>query len=97
LIIGFRLDVDENCALLGYYTASCGNCLPTFYMGMWARGESTSRCRLSFLLGLLTLEDGTDTLSRNVGKVTTRRRVISQKSADVKGSAVCSYLARILL
>jgi hypothetical protein len=30
--------------------------------------ESTSRRRLSFLLGSLTLEDGTDTLSRNVGK-----------------------------
>jgi hypothetical protein len=38
--------------LLGYYTASCGNCLPMF----------------PFLLGLLTREDGTDTLSRNVGK-----------------------------
>jgi hypothetical protein len=25
-------------------------------------------CRLSFLLNFLTLEDGTDTLSRNVGK-----------------------------
>jgi hypothetical protein len=26
----FRRVVDEICALLGYYTASCGNCLPTF-------------------------------------------------------------------
>jgi hypothetical protein len=30
LISGFRRDVDEICALLGYYAASCGNCLPTF-------------------------------------------------------------------
>jgi hypothetical protein len=30
LIAGFRRDVDEICGLLGYYTASCGNCLPTF-------------------------------------------------------------------
>jgi hypothetical protein len=30
--------------------------------------ESAFRCRLSFLLGLYTPEDGTDTLSRNVGK-----------------------------
>jgi hypothetical protein len=30
LISGFRCDVDEICGLLGYYTASCGNCLPTF-------------------------------------------------------------------
>jgi hypothetical protein len=30
LILGFRRDVDEICGLLGYYTASCGNYLPTF-------------------------------------------------------------------
>jgi hypothetical protein len=30
LISGFRRDVDDICALLGYYAASCGNCLPTF-------------------------------------------------------------------
>jgi hypothetical protein len=29
LISGFRRDVDEICDLLGYYTASCGNCLLT--------------------------------------------------------------------
>ena len=28
LISGFSRDVDEICALLGYYTASWGNCLP---------------------------------------------------------------------
>ena len=30
LISGFRRDVEEICALLGYYAASCGHCLPTF-------------------------------------------------------------------
>jgi hypothetical protein len=30
MISGFRRDVDETCALLGYYAASCGNCLLTF-------------------------------------------------------------------
>jgi hypothetical protein len=30
VISGFCLKVDENCALLGYYTASCGNSLPMF-------------------------------------------------------------------
>ena len=30
LISGFRRDVDGICGLLGYYTASCGNYLPTF-------------------------------------------------------------------
>jgi hypothetical protein len=31
LISGFRSDVDEICGLLGYYTASCDNCLPTIH------------------------------------------------------------------
>jgi hypothetical protein len=30
LISGFRRYVDKICGLLGYYTASCGICLPTF-------------------------------------------------------------------
>jgi hypothetical protein len=30
LVLDFRRDVDDICALLGYYAASCGNCLPTF-------------------------------------------------------------------
>jgi len=30
MISGFRRQVDEDCALLGYYAASSGNFLPTF-------------------------------------------------------------------
>jgi len=30
VISGFRHEVDENCALLGYYAASSGNFVPTF-------------------------------------------------------------------
>jgi len=30
VISGFCHEVDENCALLGYYAVSSGNCLPTF-------------------------------------------------------------------
>ena len=30
MILGFRREVDENCALLGYYAASSGNFLLTF-------------------------------------------------------------------
>jgi hypothetical protein len=30
VIEGFRREVNENCALMGYYTASSGNLLPTF-------------------------------------------------------------------
>jgi len=30
VISGFRRKIAGNCALLGYYTTSCGNLLPTF-------------------------------------------------------------------
>jgi hypothetical protein len=30
LISDFRREVDENCALMGYFTASYGNFVPTF-------------------------------------------------------------------
>jgi hypothetical protein len=30
MISGFRRELDENCAFLGYYTASSGNFLPAF-------------------------------------------------------------------
>jgi len=30
LISGFRREVDENCAVMGYYAASSGNFLSTF-------------------------------------------------------------------
>jgi hypothetical protein len=53
-----RQYVDEICALLGYYEASCSNCLPMF------QDVSVPSSRV----GLLTREDGTGTLSRNVGK-----------------------------
>ena len=59
LTSGFRRDVDDICALLGYYAASHGNSLPTFRdnIGPIFKGPE-----------VLTFEDGTDTLSRNVGK-----------------------------
>jgi len=49
---------DDNCAPLAYYVTSCVNFLQTV------------RDNLSFpyLRGLLTLEDGTNMLYRNVGK-----------------------------
>jgi hypothetical protein len=31
MISGFRCEVDENCALLGYYAMSSGNSLGTFH------------------------------------------------------------------
>jgi hypothetical protein len=61
MISGFRSDFYKICALLRYYAASCGNCLSTFRDNV-----SISSSRVNSLL--LTFEDGTDTLSRNVGK-----------------------------
>jgi hypothetical protein len=59
-ISGFRREVDENCFLLGYYAAGCVNFAPTI------------RDNRSHLQGSRnkkpTLEDGTHTMSRNVGK-----------------------------
>jgi hypothetical protein len=56
-ISGFRHDFDEICAVLGYYAASCDDCFPSFRENVSA---PSSR--------VLTREDGTDTLFRNVGK-----------------------------
>jgi hypothetical protein len=57
VISGFRREVAENCALLGPYAASSGNSSPTFQDNLSVPSS-----------GFLTIEDGTDTLSRNVGK-----------------------------
>jgi len=51
----------EICALLKYYAAYSGNSWPTFRDNI-----SVPSSRISFYF--LTLEDGTDRLSRNVGK-----------------------------
>jgi hypothetical protein len=53
---------DEICALLEYYAASSGYPLPTFRDNL---SVPSSRVFLDFL----TLEDGTDRLYRNVGKL----------------------------
>ena len=52
LISGFRRDVDKIYALLGYYAASCGNCLPTFRCP--ERNTPVER-RFQVLVGLLKL------------------------------------------
>ena len=50
VISGFRRDVDEICALLGYYAASCGNPLPTFRYNV---SVPSSRVKKYFLIGFL--------------------------------------------
>jgi hypothetical protein len=52
----------ESCPLLGYYAASSGNNFATF------RGNQSVPSSGVNNLGFLTLDDGTDRLSRNVGK-----------------------------
>ena len=56
VISAFCREVGENCGLLSYYAASSGN---SFY-----RRFGTKYRFIYFLI----LEDGTDRLSRNVGK-----------------------------
>jgi len=51
----FRREVNENCALQGYYAASSGNLLSTF------------RDNLSVPFGFLNPEDGTDKSSPVTG------------------------------
>jgi hypothetical protein len=65
LILGFRRYVDDNCVLLEYYEASCGNYLPTFRDNL---SVPSSRFKSLSRKGHLTREDETDILSRNVGK-----------------------------
>jgi hypothetical protein len=64
---GFRHDVEEICAFLGYYAAWTGNSVQTFRDNL---SVPSSRGRKSeekaFFLDFLTLEDRTDRLSRNV-------------------------------
>jgi len=59
VISGFRREVDENCALLGYDAASSGNFLPMFRENL---SVPSSRVKI------WTLEYNTDMLSRNFGK-----------------------------
>ena len=69
MISEFRREVDKNCALLGYYAASCGNFLPTFWgqsIDLIFRGQKSPPPKKD--LGFLTPEGVTDMLSRNVGK-----------------------------
>jgi len=54
---GFRREVDENCALLGCYTASSGDLLPTFRDNLsvpFSGVKNTNRKHL--LVTLLRLE-----------------------------------------
>ena len=62
----FRRDVDQICALLGYYAALGGNYLSTFRDNVSVASSWVTIGRI--FTDHSTREDGIDTLSRNVGK-----------------------------
>jgi hypothetical protein len=80
-IHGEKRRKEKNCSLLGYYTGSSYNLLPTFRENLYVpssgfkaskrkpfaelRSQYREKCGISF--GFLNPEDGTDILSRNVG------------------------------
>jgi len=59
-ISGFRSEVDGNFVLTGYYPASTGSSLLTVQDDLSVPFSKTKK--------FLTIENGTDNLSRNVGK-----------------------------
>jgi len=50
-----RREVDENCAVQGYYAASSGNSLPTFRDNLWVPSSGVKNSESGFF----TLEDET--------------------------------------
>jgi hypothetical protein len=63
---GFRREVAENCAFMSYYSASSGNFLPTFRGSLSVPSSGFKNSLDPFRFS--NPEDGTDRLSRNVGK-----------------------------
>jgi hypothetical protein len=66
VISSFYRDADEICTLLGYYAASSGNPLPTFRENVTVPSAGVKKSKKR--KGFWSLKDGTDKLSRNVGK-----------------------------
>jgi hypothetical protein len=69
VISGIRRDFDEIWALVEYYAVSSGNPLLTFRGNLsFPSSRIKKSMHKAFFVDFLTLEYGTDTLSRNVGK-----------------------------
>jgi hypothetical protein len=89
LVSGFRRDVDEICALLGYYSASCGKCLPTFRENV---SVPSSRVKSPSRKERKPATYNVDSIWEGAGGVAisrrddTRRRIVSQKRAHLIGS-----------
>jgi hypothetical protein len=67
LISGFRRLLAENCVLLDHYAANNGNILLTFRDNLSVPSLGFKNPK-KYSFGFLNPEEGTDRLSRNVGK-----------------------------
>ena len=67
MISVFRREVDENWAIPGCYATSSDNLLPMFRHNI-SVPSSMSLFNSHLTLVEVTVEDGTDKISRNVGK-----------------------------
>jgi hypothetical protein len=68
VIPGFRRDVEQISALLGYHAALSGSYVPTFRNSLSVPSSRVMNSKKkTFFLDFITLEDGSDKLSRNVG------------------------------
>jgi len=67
---GFRREVDEISALMGYYAEYSDYSLPTFRDSLSVPSSKDQEIQegKKRIQDYLTLEDGTDRLSRSVGK-----------------------------
>jgi len=55
LISGLRREVDENCAILGYYTASSGNSSPMFRDNISATSSTVKNTNDSWPLNMVPI------------------------------------------
>jgi hypothetical protein len=67
MISGFHHDVEEICALLGYYAGQNGNSVLMFWDILPGPFSRVKKSKENVLLDILTTENGTDRLSQSVG------------------------------
>jgi hypothetical protein len=63
VISGFRCELNEICAVLGFYAASNGNFVPTFQDNLSVSSSKAKQSKNTCFI----FEDGTDRLSQKVG------------------------------
>jgi len=67
MISGFRHNVEEICALFGYYAAQNGNSVLMFWDILSGPFSRDKKSKKNVLLDFLATENGTDRLSQSVG------------------------------